>query len=213
MNKNSVLPLQKFWKEKQKEIENRLRGFETVGKTSSPENIFYELSFCLLTPQSKARTCWNAVEKLKNKNLIFNGTQKEIAAVIGKIGVRFKNNKAKYLIEARRLLKNLDEITASFKPPLQTREWLVKNVKGMGYKEASHFLRNIGYGKNIAILDRHILKNLKFFGVIKDIPKTITPGKYIEIEDKMKIFSKNTSIPLSHLDLLFWCRETGEVYK
>jgi len=38
-------------------------------------------------------------------------------------------------------------------------EWLVKNLTGLGYKEAGHFLRNIGSGK-IAILDRHILRNL-----------------------------------------------------
>ncbi|GAJ17855.1 unnamed protein product, partial [marine sediment metagenome] len=36
---------------------------------------------------------------------------------------------------------NIDEI--------KLREWVVKNFKGLGYKEASHFLRNIGY-KNFA---------------------------------------------------------------
>ncbi len=93
------------------------------------------------------------------------------------------------------------------------REWLVKDVKGIGYKEASHFLRNIGFGKQIAILDRHILKNLKLYGVIGDIPKMLSRKKYFEIEKKMMDFSKEIEIPMSHLDLLFWYKETGEIFK
>ena len=89
----------------------------------------------------------------------------------------------------------------------------MKNVNGLGYKETSHFLRNIGLGKNFAILDRHILKNLKRYGVIKSIPKTLTRKKYLEIERKMKKFSEKIKIPLAELDLLFWSEETGEIFK
>jgi N-glycosylase/DNA lyase len=96
---------------------------------------------------------------------------------------------------------------------LKTRTWLVENVKGIGYKEASHFLRNIGFGKDLAILDIHILKNLKKYGVTKDIPKTLTKIKYFEIENKLKIFSEKIRIPMSHLDLLFWSLETGKIFK
>jgi len=52
--------------------------------------------------------------------------------------------------------------------PEATREFLVKEVKGVGYKESSHYLRNIGY-RNLAILDRHILNNLKNLNVIKEV--------------------------------------------
>lgn len=93
------------------------------------------------------------------------------------------------------------------------REWLVKNITGYGYKEAGHFLRNIGYGDNIAILDRHILRNLVYFGVMDEMPSTITKGKYLDIEQKMICFSKVINIPMSHLDLLFWYKERGEVFK
>ncbi|MBU1630565.1 MAG: DNA lyase, partial [Candidatus Omnitrophica bacterium] len=86
-------------------------------------------------------------------------------------------------------------------------------VKGIGYKEASHFLRNIGLGENIAILDRHILRNLKELGVIKEILSSISKKKYLEIEGKMKEFSVSANIPMDHLDLVFWYKETGEVFK
>ena len=65
----------------------------------------------------------------------------------------------------------------------------------------------------MAILDRHILKNLTSNGVIDEVPKTLTPKKYLEIEEKMKEFAKSTGIPLAELDLLFWSMEAGEVFK
>jgi len=100
-----------------------------------------------------------------------------------------------------------------FKDPIATREWLVANIKGMGYKEASHFLRNIGLGKGLAILDVHILKNLKRYGVLKKMPASLTKKTYLEIEEKMRRFSKKIGIPLEELDLLLWASETGFIFK
>ncbi|MCP8310628.1 MAG: hypothetical protein L6N94_03925, partial [Candidatus Methylarchaceae archaeon HK01M] len=88
-----------------------------------------------------------------------------------------------------------------------------ENVMGMGMKEASHFLRNIGLGEGLAILDRHILKNLRDYDVINQIPKSITKKVYIDIEDKMREFSKRIDIPMDELDLLFWSEETGMIFK
>jgi len=89
----------------------------------------------------------------------------------------------------------------------------VQNVKGIGYKEASHFLRNIGFEQNLAILDRHIVRNLQFVGVIKEIPGSLSKGRYFEIEKRMMEFSKAVQIPMSHLDLVLWYKETGEIFK
>lgn len=56
----------------------------------------------------------------------------------------------------------------------------------MSYKEASHFLRNVGFGEDVAILDRHILRNLERLAVIDEIPKTLSPKLYLEIEDRLE---------------------------
>jgi N-glycosylase/DNA lyase len=101
----------------------------------------------------------------------------------------------------------------SFQSRIELRSWLVKNVKGYGLKEASHFLRNVGMGQDIAILDRHILKNLVALGVIENVPKNMTAKTYLEIEDKMRSFCNKVRIPMSHLDLLLWSEETGEIFK
>ena len=188
-----------------------------MGLSGSEEEIFYELAFCLLTPQSKAKVCWKAIENITKKEIFFNEENKEDITK-NLCGVRFKNNKANYILYAKRLFLNNGEIKIkqkinSFKSASEAREWLVENVKGMGYKEASHFLRNIGLADNLAILDRHILKNLKIYGVIDEIPKSLSRKKYLEIEERMRTFAKEIDIPFSHLDLLFWSKETGEIFK
>jgi N-glycosylase/DNA lyase len=96
---------------------------------------------------------------------------------------------------------------------MATRDWLVRNIKGIGYKEASHFLRNIGFGGRLAILDVHILRNLVKFGVLREIPKSLSRGKYIELERKAGRFADKAGIPMDHLDLLFWSEQTGMIFK
>ncbi|MFH1352625.1 MAG: hypothetical protein ABIH68_03510 [bacterium] len=93
------------------------------------------------------------------------------------------------------------------------RRWLVKNVRGYGFKEASHFLRNIGRGTELAILDRHILKNLLALKVIRKIPGHLSAKDYLSVERKFLNLSRKIKIPAEHLDLLLWCRETRDIFK
>ncbi len=74
-------------------IEKRLREFKEISKSSN-HDIFCELVFCLLTPQSRAKICWQAVLNLKRKNLLLKGNKEEILKELK--GVRFKNKKAQY---------------------------------------------------------------------------------------------------------------------
>ena len=101
---------------------------------------------------------------------------------------------------------------AGEKDAARLRDWLVLNVKGLGWKEASHFLRNIGC-RNLAILDRHILRNLQRHRVIRSLPKTLTKKQYHTIEQKFARFAETVGISMDELDLLFWSRETGEILK
>ena len=93
----------------------------------------------------------------------------------------------------------------------EIRKWLVKNIKGIGYKEASHFLRNIGF-KNIGIIDFHIIDLLTRFRLIKK-PKTLGKKKYLEIEKTLKELSEKLNIGLAKLDLYLWYIETGKILK
>ncbi len=201
---------------KKLEIHKRLKEFELLWLNGSDEEIFAELAFCILTPQSKAKVCWAAIVRLRDKNLLLRGNAGQISREL--VGVRFKNNKARYMVMAREFFTKggriyIKPLLKQFSDVHDVREWLVKNIKGIGYKEASHFLRNIGFGEKIAILDRHILRNLKALGVIEEIPKSISRSKYMHIEKDMKDLAKQLNIPISHLDIVFWCKETGEIFK
>lgn len=197
------------YEKRKKDIRNRLSDFSKMRKDREKTRL--EMFFCICTPQSKALSCWSAISEMNEKGLLDNGKREEISRLISSKGIRFKNNKARYIIEARGKFPAVWDAINSKKPD-EAREWLVKNIKGYGYKEASHFMRNSGY-RELAILDRHILKNLKNFGVIDEIPKTVTKKAYFDIERKFKEFSGKTGIPIDELDLLFWAEEAGLIFK
>lgn len=203
--------LKNSYSERKEAIKRRLEEFKWV-LDGDNKRIFSELCFCLLTPQSRAKVCDKAVQNLVKTSFLFTGSEKDIKDYL--IGVRFNNNKAKYIIEAREMFGNsIKDKIKGFENPLELREWLVRNIKGFGLKEASHFMRNIGRYRDIAILDRHILKNLHKHGVIDEIPETLTNTKYFQIEEKMKKFANDVGIQIEELDLLFWSEETGEIFK
>ena len=92
----------------------------------------------------------------------------------------------------------------------EAREWLVRNVKGFGYKEASHFLRNVGF-RDVAILDRHILRYLKERGLIEEVPKTLGRRSYLKLEILLSAIARKLKLSLGELDLYLWYIMTGEV--
>jgi len=94
----------------------------------------------------------------------------------------------------------------------EKRDWLASNINGIGMKEASHFLRNIGE-RNLAILDRHILKHLVLCNIYDKIPKVSTKKDYLQVEKAFLEFAENIKIPIDELDLLFWSYETGNILK
>ncbi len=213
-NTDQVLNL---YENRKNEIKKRLGEFKSAFGQPD-EKLFSELAFCILTPQSKAITSWRIVQTLERNGLLLKGTQDQIRPFLQV--VRFGNNKSGYLIEAKKLftengkIKIKEKLEETKNNPILLRDWLVKNVKGFGMKEASHFIRNIGLSNNqLAILDVHILKNLKELNAINEIPKSLTKKKYLEIETKMKRFANNLGVPLDELDLLLWSNETGIVFK
>ena len=197
--------LQEEYQKKKPAIEKKLQEFKQI-----PEGeYFYELCFCLLTPQSTARGADKAIQILKKmdfQNRDFNPSE------YLEHYIRFHNNKALYLQEFKSKHHEIFQQLKSIGDNKEKRNFLVNNVKGIGLKEAAHFLRNTGH-ENLAILDRHILKNLLKLGAIEELPKSLTKSKYLKIENQFQEFAKKEKIPLDHLDLLFWSQEAGEIFK
>jgi len=191
-------------------INARLAEFAAVPR----EAWFLELVYCLLTPQSSARSAALAVEALRSAG--YPGTEIDpVPCLRGtEYYVRFHITKARRLLEAQRRRQEIVEAVAQGRGTdgRALREWLVREIKGLGWKEASHFLRNIGF-RDLAILDRHILRNLRRHGVIRSVPAALSRARYLSIERSFQAFAGALGVPMDELDLVFWSRETGEILK
>jgi len=189
-------------------INTRIKEFEHLGKSEN-NKLFQELSFCLMTAN------FNAERSIKIQNEIKNGflalTQKQLENKLIKLGHRFPKTRAKYIFEARKFLPFLENVLESNE--FDARDWLVKNIRGLGYKEASHFLRNCGK-KNLAIIDFHIVDLLSENKLItKPKTKSLTRNKYLEIEKELQKLANKVNLNLSELDLYLWYIETGKILK
>lgn len=171
-------------------VDKRIREFK------KNKNFFSELCFCLLTANTSAELGIKCQQQCKGFKSF---PEKKLAAELKAVGYRFYNRRAAFIVAARKYDLVLD------------RDWLVKNVKGIGMKEASHFLRNIGF-TDYAIIDFHILDLLERHGVIKK-PKAPTKKSYLETEEKLRALAKATGLSLAELDLYLWYMETGKVLK
>lgn len=194
--------------EKKSSIQRRLEDFSKV----SSSEFFYELVYCLLTPQSSAGNASKAVELLKLHDFFSRSIDPTPLLRRRESYIRFHHTKGNNLVSIKHQFPLIAQHLLNGSPGRELRDWLVKNVRGMGYKEASHFLRNIGH-RGLAILDRHILKNLVRYGVLRSLPKSLTRKRYFTIEEKLARFSERLGIPMDELDLLFWSMETGVILK
>lgn len=200
--------LRRQYEDRRDTIQRRLEDFSRV----RPSEYFYELVYCILTPQSSAVNAAKAVERLRAKRFFEDPFDPEQILFQKDFYVRFHRTKARLLLQLRGSYPDILDVLSDSKPATVLREWLVGHVYGFGYKEASHFLRNIGH-RDLAILDRHVLRNLKRFGAIRTIPKTLTRKQYLKLENRFHRFAGAIGIPLDELDLLFWSTETGEILK
>ncbi len=206
--RNIDLLLQDY-KKNRPAIQRRLNDFRAVTR----EEYFYELVYCFMTPQSSAANSAKAQKALMAHNFQNADIDPEPLLHQKEYYIRFHKTKAKLLIIMKKQYNDILLKISNGNTAFEKREWLVENVKGIGYKEATHFLRNVGLNDGLAILDRHILKNLKKHGVIRSLPKTLTKKKYLAVEQRFQKFAKEIGILIDELDLLFWSTETGEILK
>jgi len=189
-------------------VERRIKEFENA-YNADERTWFEELCFCLLTANTSAKMGLDTICGIKG--VLHQCDIDELSNALKDCKYRFYNRRAQFIIGARGHATNLKREIEN-RGEREAREWLVGNVKGIGFKEASHFLRNVGY-KNSAILDRHILKLLFEYGLIDEAPENLSEKKYYEIEKILEKLAKKTQLSLAKLDLYLWYMKTGEVLK
>lgn len=187
-------------------VKSRLKEFEEIGKDE--RRVFKELCFCILTANFSAE---NGIKiQLSIDDGFISLPKEHLCKKLKELGHRFPNSRCDYIFDARKFYGTLLETVRGFKCGGSAREWLTANVTGIGYKEASHFLRNIGF-KDVAIIDRHIINYLVKKGLTDK--KTLTKRKYLELERILWAIADRLGITLAELDLYLWYLMTGKILK
>ncbi len=192
-----------------------LQRLEEFRKTweKGDEAVFEELVFCILTAGASALMGLKGVEALRP--VLWTATVDEVAQRIH--FHLYPVARAQYIVAAREIVQN--EMVGQLKNWVENwrgynarRDACVQKFKGIGYKEASHFLRNIGF-RGYAILDKHILRSLNAFGVIDSDRPPSTRNRYLAIEQRYIAFAENVGIDPDELDLTLWASRTGMIVK
>lgn len=214
--------LKQHYLENQEEIQNRLEEFRKL-REASDERLFKELCFVILTSQSSAEDAWQAVEKLGSRGLLSDPKRSEIEKVLAENSVQYEERKAGFILENFNFLSQPTfgdpsksmKLRQRIKPEdlENCRRWFVENIKGLSWKGASHFLRNIGYGDSFAILSSHTVSVLFDLDVLELSEPPKNKSGYLQAEEKVNKFSEDIEIDIQALDLVLWSYRTDKVFK
>ncbi len=189
------------------QIDKKLEEFQKLKKRSNKE-WFSELCFCLLTANTSAEMGIRVQKQLGYKGFTEYKDEAELIQRLKNVKSRFYNRRGHFIHEAN---KHKD-IKSILKKQKDMREWLVENIKGLSYKESSHFLRNIGFF-DYAILDKHILRTLEENKLIPKIPDSMNKKNYLLFEKILARLSKRLNLSQGELDLYLWYLKTGKILK
>ncbi len=201
-----------------REVENpRLRALvlerveEFKLNNSADEDVWFrELVLCVLTANSSFVSAYKVLGHVMRE---FEKGTLDFERVLKERGYRFYDVKAKYL---KGLVKYRGKVKSWIKPladksQFLARERLADEIYGIGMKEASHFLRNVGYF-DLAIVDKHVMRFSINAGLVRPF-KSLTKSRYLEIESRLKELAKQFNMPVGVLDLFIWHVETGTILK
>jgi N-glycosylase/DNA lyase len=222
--------LLRHYKGRKKEIRARLAEFKETWRQGDLA-IFKELCFCILTANTSAKMGITCIEAAGD-DILTDDAEGIRNILCGRY--RFWKIRPNYIIHTREYLQQecalipcpppeggrvkvhggLKEKIESLADFHERRDFFADNpgIKGLGYKEASHFLRNIGF-EGYAILDIHVVRLLHELGILPEAKRPANRKQYVFMEEKMREFSKDIKIGMDELDLALWSYRTGEILK
>lgn len=214
--------VRKQYRDREDEIQDRLEDFREL-RDAGDQRLFRELAFVIMSSRSEAENAWDAAVRMDRSGHLFKSGREEIERVLAEHEIQYEREKAGYIVENREKLSQptLEDPSGDLKLKDRvnpdrldsSRDWFQENVKGIGMKGASHFLRNIGYGDRFAIVSGYIAKKLYELDM-KDSPEPPADrGEYMECEESVRRVAEKTGIDVKALDLVLWSMETGEVFR
>lgn len=146
--------------------------------------LWRELSCCLLSSQVPYSLALAASSTISASQILSNRSDHDVpklrdelySVLVGTFVVdgslrkyRFPSAKAGQLANSWGAIVGrfgtLASALQSFESGLDARNWLVKWAPGLGPKQASMFLRNVGMAYDLAVIDRHVLRYMEIVGL------------------------------------------------
>lgn len=203
-------------------IEKEIRGRST--RCLSEYDLRRELIGCILGSQVRYEMAVDATENLEHAGLLDDaywfdcknaGFESRVLEVLLGRGnnrlhrgsYRFPKVRAKQLAQARNALARvpLASRLADSNAPTHLRKSLIADIAGLGPKQASMFLRNIGKSYDLAILDTHVLRFIDMQGLLPIAEARISTVKgYEEAERTVIDYAYTLGYPAGYLDWAIW---------
>ena len=191
----------------------------------SEEQLFEELICCILSSQVSYVLAKAAIQKLANADLVSlnkpsisaRDYEKRVNSVLKssilnngkKVHYRFPNLRARQIAELRNNIIqnnfNLFDIVYKQTDPLKIRNTLIDVISGVGPKQSSMFLRNIGRSYDLAILDRHVINYMVAVKITSDINiKKFNKNLYLNTEEELIQYALGIGYPVGCVDWAIW---------
>ncbi len=185
--------------------------------------LWWELSSCVLSSQVPYALAVAAADAIDAEGLLLDNhnNQESLTSRLAEVlrtplsvegrsrAYRFPVARARHLAATRaavtseaRLLRSLVD---SFSDAAEARIWFVTHAPGIGPKQASMFLRNVGESYDLAILDRHVLNYMSAIGIYVGAGLSITGfAQYRRIESVLRDHADSMKCSVGLLDWAIW---------
>lgn len=202
------------------EIDRRLSG-ETP-EPWSEHRLWTELACCVLSSQVPYAIAQLAAVRVEGSGLLLDGhrTCEDLGASLAELlqrpfevqgslrRYRFPGSRARQLaataVNVRRHAQGLADLLNGFGEVESARDWFVKHAPGLGPKQASMFLRNVGVSYDLAVLDRHVINYMTIVGLTQDAAPARRMVDYRRDEIILRDHAAGFGLPVGLLDWAVW---------
>lgn len=195
---------------------------ERDGMETDERLLWKELSSCLLSSQVPYELAVAAADAVDRSGILLDPSATNVDTTANEIerilrsplqvddrqrSYRFYTSKSSQLARTSHAVRHegttLQQLISGFDDAAIARTWFLQKAPGMGPKQASMFLRNVGFTYQLAVLDRHVLK---YMSALK-IETSKSPGGvkwYYRCEHELQRHAEAIGYPVGLLDWAIW---------
>ena len=190
----------------------------SFSRLPNDEDAWQSLLFCILSSQVRVSAAANATQAVLaevpffltdvSSSEVYDKTKEILTRK--NVRHRFPEVKSRQIASAwfafAQVKDELYNYLDSFSTEKAAREAVTQLFPGIGFKQASMFLRDIGYSDRLCIIDTHLLWYCGHMG--KKCYGAMTAKKYIEVEDYLLKQSDEFGVSPKIFDSAIWVAVT-----